>query len=443
MHPFNPEHPARRLILPNPAAEEAGVYTPGVLGSQVGVGIGTHRGKGILVAYENAVPPKMVPGREAGRGDETLALTIVIPAFNEGSRLKRSAVALIDAIADGVIDPWATELILVDDGSADDTSQQAVECLGPSFPLMRVLRLEENSGKGAAVRAGAGAAGAPVVVFMDADMSVHPAQIPLLLAAMADSDVVIGSRSLPGSVVRGATLHRKVMGRTFSLFVNGVTGLGLKDTQCGFKAFRTPVARLLFHLMTVERFAFDVDVLTLARLLGLRISELPVDWRSAPNSTVRPFRDAIAMARDVFRLNGRGERPSIPALVIGAAGRTNGVRHHAKLADSFPTLRSTDTIVPLPHDRALLLLPLCGSNTIAGVTHRLSMPSSNLSVENRLVSCAELAEMMPSGWTVGGPAEQGGERGITPGLRRRHDDRKARARQFCRSEVDSAFDLNA
>jgi dolichyl-phosphate beta-glucosyltransferase len=125
-----------------------------------------------------------------------------------------------------------------------------------------VLRLEENSGKGAAVRAGAGAAGAPVVVFMDADMSVHPAQIPLLLAAMADSDVVIGSRSLPGSVVRGATLHRKVMGRTFSLFVNGVTGLGLKDTQCGFKAFRTPVARLLFHLMTVERFAFDVDVLT-------------------------------------------------------------------------------------------------------------------------------------------------------------------------------------
>jgi dolichyl-phosphate beta-glucosyltransferase len=396
-----------------------------------------------LVAYEDAVPSKMVPGREAGRGDETLALSIVIPAFNEGSRLKRGAVALIDAIADGFIDAWATELILVDDGSSDDTGQQAVDCLGPSFPLMRVLRLEENSGKGAAIRAGAGAAGAPVVIFMDADMSVHPAQIPLLRAAMAESDVAIGSRSLPGSVVRGATLHRKLMGRTFSLFVNGVTNLGLKDTQCGFKAFRTPIARILFHFMTVEGFAFDVDVLTLARLLGLRISELPVDWRGAPNSTVRPFRDAIAMARDVFRVNGRNERPSIPALVIGAAGKANGDRHHAKLADSVPTLRRTDTILPLPHDRALILLPLCGINAIAGVTHRLSLTSTNLTVENRLVSCAELAEMMPSGWTVGGPAEQGVKTGITPGFRRRHDDRKARAHQFCRSEVETTFDLNA
>jgi hypothetical protein len=385
----------------------------------------------------------MVPGRETGRGNETLALSIVIPAFNEGSRLKSGAVALTDAIAAGVIDPWATELILVDDGSSDDTGQQAVDCLGPSFPLMRVLRLEENSGKGAAIRAGAGAAGAPVVIFMDGDMSVHPAQIPLLLAAMAESDVVIGSRSLPGSVVRGATLHRKVMGRTFSLYVNGVTNLGLKDTQCGFKAFRTPVARILFHLMMVEGFASDVDVLTFARLLGLRISELPVDWRGAPNSTVRPFRDAIAMARDVFRVNRRDEPPSIPALVIGAAAKTNGERHHAKLADSYPALRRTDTILPLPHDRALILLPRCGINTIAGVTHRLSLPSTNLTVENRLVSCAELAEMMPSTWTVGGPAEQGVQQGITPGFRRRHDDRKAqRARQFCRSEVEPAFDLN-
>jgi dolichyl-phosphate beta-glucosyltransferase len=395
-----------------------------------------------LVAYEDAVPSTMVPGRDTGGGNDTLALSIVIPAFNEGSRLKRAAVTLIDAIVAGVIDPWATELILVDDGSTDDTSQQAVDCLGPSFPLMRVLRLEENSGKGAAIRAGAGAAGAPVVIFMDADMSVNPAQIPRLLAAMAESDVVIGSRSLPDSVVRGATLHRKVMGRTFNLFVNGMTQLGLKDTQCGFKAFRTPVARILFHLMMVEGFAFDVDVLTLARLLGLRISELPVDWQSAPNSTVRPVRDAVAMARDVVRVNRRSERSSIPALVIGAA-RADGERHHAKLADSCPSLRTTDTVVPLPHDRALVLLPLCGINTIAGLTHRLRVPSHNLTVENRLVSCAELAEMMPSAWTAGGPAAHGVQQGITPGFLRRHDDRKAlRARQFCRSEVEPAFDLN-
>jgi hypothetical protein len=93
-----------------------------------------------LIAHKDAVPSTMVPEREAGGGDETLALSIVIPAFNEGSRLKSATVALVDAIAAGAIDPSATELILVDDGSTDDTGQQAVDCLGPSFPLMRVLR---------------------------------------------------------------------------------------------------------------------------------------------------------------------------------------------------------------------------------------------------------------------------------------------------------------
>jgi len=225
-----------------------------------------------LVVYEDASSSAMILGsmkrRDNGPLSEPLTLSIVIPAFNEGPRLIDRAARLIDAITAGVIDPRATELILVDDGSTDDTSQRALDYLGPSFPLMRVLRLEENSGKGAAIRVGASAAGAPIVAFMDADMSVDPSQIPMLLAAMADSDVVIGSRSLADSVVHSAAIHRKVMGRSFSFFVNGVTNVGLKDTQCGFKAFRTPVARILFHLMMVERFAFDVDVLSLARRLG-------------------------------------------------------------------------------------------------------------------------------------------------------------------------------
>jgi dolichyl-phosphate beta-glucosyltransferase len=123
--------------------------------------------------------------RDNGPLSEPLTLSIVIPAFNEGPRLIDRAARLIDAITAGVIDPRATELILVDDGSTDDTSQRALDYLGPSFPLMRVLRLEENSGKGAAIRVGASAAGAPIVAFMDADMSVDPSQIPMLLAAMA------------------------------------------------------------------------------------------------------------------------------------------------------------------------------------------------------------------------------------------------------------------
>jgi dolichyl-phosphate beta-glucosyltransferase len=406
----------------------------------------THRGTITLVAYGDVNPSKMLLGREAGQLYEPPTLSIVIPAFNEGPRLKKGAERLVDAIASGVIDQWRTELILVDDGSSDETGQEAIDCFGPFFPLMRVLRLDVNSGKGAAIRAGAGAAGAPVVIFMDADMSVHPAQIPLLLSQLADSDVVIGSRSLADSTVHGATVHRKVMGRTFSRFVNSVTNLGLKDTQCGFKAFRTPVARILFHLMTVEGFAFDVDVLTLARILGMRIAEVPVDWRAADNSTVRPVTDSIAMARDVARLHRRNERPSIPALVIAASGEaneTNGEQHGGKPTDSHPALRRTDTILPLPQGRALILLPLCRIEAIAAVAQRLRVPSTNLRVENRLVSCAELAEMMPSTWTAGRPAEQAVKHEVAPEFRRRREDRTARRPwQFYRSEVEPAFDLN-
>ena len=401
-----------------------------------------------MVVYEDASSSAMMLGSMKRRDtvplSDPLALSIVIPAFNEGPRLIDRAARLIDAITAGVIDPRATELILVDDGSTDDTSQRALDYLGPSFPLMRVLRLEENSGKGAAIRVGASAAGAPIVAFMDADMSVDPSQIPMLLAAMADSDVVIGSRSLADSVVHSAAIHRKVMGRSFSFFVNGVTNVGLKDTQCGFKAFRTPVARILFHLMMVERFAFDVDVLSLARRLGMRISEVPVDWRAMGNSTVRPVADSIAMARDVFRLHRHKERPSIPALVIEPAAGPKGQRHRSKLTDSYPALRQTDPILPLPHDRALILLPLCGLNEIAGTAHRLSLPSTNLRVQNRLVSCAELTEMMPATWIAGGAADPGVLQEIRPEFRERRDDRTARhPRQFRQDELELAFGLEA
>ena len=135
--------------------------------------------------------------------------------------------------------------------------------------------MSKNSGKGAAIRVGAGAAAAPFVAFMDADMSVDPAQVPLLVAAMEGAHVAIGSRAMADSNVQSYRRHRVIMGRTFNFLANAATNVGLKDTQCGFKAFRTPVARILFHLMVIDRFAFDVDVLTLARQLGMEICEVP------------------------------------------------------------------------------------------------------------------------------------------------------------------------
>ena len=147
------------------------------------------------------------------------------------------------------------------------------------FDRLQVLRIDRNAGKGAAVRLGAGAATAPVVVFMDADMSVDPSEISGLVDGIGRADIAIGSRSLADSVVETDGVQRKVMGWTFNTIVTTVTGMPFADTQCGFKAFRTPIARLLFHLMTVERFAFDVEVLYLAQRLRMDITEVPVRWR--------------------------------------------------------------------------------------------------------------------------------------------------------------------
>jgi hypothetical protein len=327
--------------------------------------------------------------------DEALTLSIVVPAFNEAPRLAERAGRLNDAALDGIIDPRTTQLIVVDDGSTDDTALVAELLLGPIFPRLRVLRLLTNSGKGAAVRAGAAAADAPVVAFMDADMSVDPAQIPRLLAAMEGADVVIGSRSLADSTVDTKNGHRVIMGRTFNFLVNAMTNVGFKDTQCGFKAFRTPVARILFHLMMIDRFAFDVELLSLARQLGMQITEVPVQWADADNSTVRPIADSISMALDVCRTHWRRDRPAIPALVVGAHDMSREPDRAQTLAEAFGSFRKTDPIFPLPQDRALILLPLCQTDEINGAAFRLGGSSSNLVVDRRLVSCADLMEMKP------------------------------------------------
>ena len=133
------------------------------------------------------------------------------------------------------------------------------------------------------------------------------------------------------------------MGRTFNALVNALTNVDLKDTQCGFKAFRTPMARILFHFMVVDRFAFDVEVLSLARRLGMRIAEVPVHWREAGNSTVRPVADSISMAFDVLRVRGREKWPHIPALVVAA-----DQEERAPAGSGSSTRRSVPSARPTP-----------------------------------------------------------------------------------------------
>jgi len=254
------------------------------------------------------------PGRE--RGPQRLDLAIVIPAFNEEHRLPTGLGRLAAATERGAIDPTTTEIILVDDGSTDRTTERALALLAP-FPHARVVRLPRNMGKGAAIRSGVAEVRSEVTVFMDSDMAVDPEHLPSLTSALDGADVAIGSRCLPASTVVCDSVRRTIMGRAFNRVVNATTRVGLGDTQCGFKAFRTTVARLLFHCTVSDRFAFDVDLLVLARRLGMVITQVPVSWRHVEGSRIRMLRDPLSMVGDVlFAQAGIRSRRPINGLVV-------------------------------------------------------------------------------------------------------------------------------
>ena len=298
---------------------------------------------------------------------DSARLTVIIPAFNEARRLALTARAFEEALDEGILYPDTTEVIVVDDGSTDETATKAQQLLGSKMPLLRVLRLRNNSGKGAAIKLGTAAATAPVVLFMDADMSVDPKQIPRLTSAIGQSDVAIGSRSLSESVVVAAGVQRKLMGRTFNTLVGALTEMPFRDTQCGFKAFRTPLARILFHLSTVQGFAFDVELLFLARRLGMEISEIAVSWREMGESRVRSLVDPLFMTRDVLGVGKRRERSTLPALAVTpdlherrrSSSRIVGELNSA-LGPVFPILSHSDR-------GTLVLLPLCNPSEVQDV----------------------------------------------------------------------------
>jgi hypothetical protein len=246
----------------------------------------------------------------------TLRLTIVVPAYNEAHRLSAGMQRFEAAVSAGAVDLEQTELVVVDDGSTDATALTAGKLLA-AIPHHRVIRLPFNQGKGAAVRAGVAASRSTYTAYMDADMAIDPLAVPLLLDGLQRHDVAIGCRALPDSMVETTYIVRSLMGRLFNEMVTFGTGLDLKDTQCGFKAFRTPVARLLFHLVRIDRFAFDVEILARARRLGLTITEVPVHWKHVEGSTIHPLHDSVVMVGDVYRSRrGLLAGPPVPTISV-------------------------------------------------------------------------------------------------------------------------------
>ncbi|KLL11526.1 MULTISPECIES: dolichyl-phosphate beta-glucosyltransferase [Protofrankia] len=221
-------------------------------------------------------------------------VSIVIPAFNEAHRLPESLPRLTSVLGRLA----GAEVIIVDDGSTDRTAEVAQQLLS-GFPRSHVVKLPWNSGKGAAVRTGVAMARGASIVFMDADMASDVNDLPLLLAALQDAEVALGSRRIGGSTVRSN--GRRMGSWAFNQITRTFTALDVADTQCGFKAFRHAEAKLLFSLSRSTGFGFDVEVLSLARSMGYRITEVPVRWSEMAGGTFRVSRHTPAMLVDVLR----------------------------------------------------------------------------------------------------------------------------------------------
>jgi dolichyl-phosphate beta-glucosyltransferase len=244
----------------------------------------------------------------------TPALSIVIPAYNEESRIEPTIRSMVDFCRRT---QRTFEVIIVDDGSRDGTSAIGWK-LAEEFPEVRLIRLAANHGKGYAVRAGIVNAIGRTVLFADADGATPIGEIERLENALTEgADVAVGSRALRASGVRvHAKLYRHLIGRTFHFLVECLADGGVKDTQCGFKLFRSPAAQDLFSRMRMNGFSFDVEVLVMARQRGYRVAEVPVNWTHQPGSKVQLTLDSVRMAADLVRirahcLSGEYERPHL------------------------------------------------------------------------------------------------------------------------------------
>lgn len=228
------------------------------------------------------------------------ALTVIIPAYNEQQRLPQHLGHVLAYLREHFP---SFELIVVDDGSRDQTAA-AVNAALAGEPRARLLAYQPNRGKGYAIRHGVLASQGERVVFLDADLSTPIEEIPRALAQLQHADIVIGSRDLPSSNIKvQQPLFRRLASEIFKWARLLTVGLWrLSDTQCGFKAYRGPLARQLFSRALVDRFMFDVEILYLADRAGQRIVEMPVQWTDAPGSKVKFWQGLRDMLRDLWRI---------------------------------------------------------------------------------------------------------------------------------------------
>lgn len=228
-------------------------------------------------------------------------MSIVIPAYNEEKRIGGS---LSEACAYLDESGLEYEVIVVDDGSSDRTGR-IVEDMAAESPKVRLVRYEKNRGKGHALRTGVLVTIGDFVLVMDADLSTPMVEIRNLMPYLSGGgfDIAIGSRALALSdIVRKQPWWRRCMGMTFNRIVKTLVIGDFEDTQCGFKLFSGEVARSLFGDAKIDRFAYDVEILALAKKKGYAIKEVPIRWINSPESKVDPMKDSLRMLVDLVRI---------------------------------------------------------------------------------------------------------------------------------------------
>ena len=226
--------------------------------------------------------------------------SIVIPAYNEGRRL---GATLEKVLAYVHAQDWNAEVIVVNDGSRDDTAD-LVRQFAAKDTTLRLIENPGNRGKGYSVRNGMLNARGRILLFSDADLSSPIEEAPKLFQALeAGADIAIGSRWLRAETqTQRQPLHRQVFGRIFNLLLRMTLGLKFKDTQCGFKAFKAPAAKTIFPLQRIERWGFDPEILFLARKFGFKVQEIPVAWGHSGEARINPLVDGFRMFLEMLHI---------------------------------------------------------------------------------------------------------------------------------------------
>jgi glycosyltransferase involved in cell wall biosynthesis len=246
-------------------------------------------------------------------GDRRPSYSIIIPAYNEGTRVGDTLEKVLAYVRE---QGGNAEIIAVNDGSSDNTAE-IMRGYAATNPHLRILENPGNRGKGYSVRNGMLHAQGEILLFSDADLSSPiPEAAKLLAAIRGGADVAIGSRWLRSDLqTQRQPLHRQIFGRVFNIMLRGILGLNFKDTQCGFKAFTRRAAITIFPMQNIERWGFDPELLYLAQKFNFNVVEVPVAWAHREGTRIRPLRDGTKMFLELLKirwnsLSGKYHRPT-------------------------------------------------------------------------------------------------------------------------------------